>query len=413
MEKFVIDMKYKVFLVAALLAVVSCEKDPGDNNNPYKGLDLTTKSVEFVEEGNAFSFDFINRVNASTEKDYIISPLSMQFLLGMILDGAQGDTADEICQVLGYGKGEVEAVNEYCLSMLQQLPKLDKKTTLNIANAIFVDDGWPLLDSYKADVSRYYDAAVSNLDFADGKGSLKAINGWCADHTNGMIPKILNEVSTEMLAYLLNAMYFKSQWLEKFPKANTSDEPFKTASGAKRTVKMMKMEKSLGYAETDVYKAVRLPYGNGAFSMTAFLPLEGYSLSDVTAMLGKQAGSDFRPHFDCEVDLWLPRFETKFHINLNDLLSEMGMPRSFDERADFKGMSQYALYLSFVQQDAVIKVDEDGAEAAVVSSAGMMKETSVGPGDHVVFHANEPFLYVISETSSGAVLFAGRYGGVE
>ena len=110
------------------------------------------------------------------------------------------------------------------------------------------------------------------------------------------------------------------------------------------------------------------------------------------------------------MDLWLPRFETKFHIKLNDILSEMGMPRAFDDAlADFKAMSDYALCLSFVNQDAVIKVDEEGAEAAVVSSAGMKKETAAAPGDHEVFHADHPFLYLITETSSGAVLFAGRY----
>ena len=403
-------MKKIAFLFAAVLLLTSsCAKATGGKDNPYKRMDLTTKSVEFVQKGNAFSYEFIDRVNASTEKDYIISPLSMQFLLGMILDGARGETADEICQVLGYGKDEVAQVNAFCLSMLRQLPQLDKKTTLTIANAIFVDEGWPLLESYKADVSQYYDAAVSNLDFSNGEASLRAINGWCSDHTNGLVPKILDEVSTDILAYLLNALYFKSQWVSKFSKDATSDEPFTTAEGAKRTVKMMKMEKSLAYRETDVYKAVNLPYGNGAFTMTAFLPMAGHNLSDVTAALKKE--TDIRPRMNCEVDLWLPRFETSFHIDLNDLLSEMGMPSSFDGKvADFSGMSEYALCLSFVRQDAVIKVDEEGAEAAAVSSAGMFKVTAVDPGDHVIFHADHPFLYVITETSTGAVLFAGRYG---
>ena len=403
-------MKKIAFLVAAaLLLSSSCSKATGGKDNPYKSLDLTTKSVEFAQKGNAFSLEFIDRVNASTEKDYIISPLSMQFLLGMILDGARGETADEICQVLGYGKGEVADVNAFCLSMLRQLPQLDKKTTLTIANAIFVDDGWPLLESYKADVSRYYDAAVSNLDFSNGEASLRTINGWCSDHTNGLVPKILDEVSTDILAYLLNALYFKSQWVSKFSKDATSEEPFTTAGGAKKTVKMMKVEKSLAYRENDVYKAVNLPYGNGAFTMTAFLPQAGHSLSEVTAALKKE--TDIRPHMNCEVDLWLPKFETSFHIDLNELLSEMGMPKAFDGKAaDFTGMSEYALCLSFVRQDAVIKVDEEGAEAAAVSSAGMFKTTAVAPGDYVIFHANQPFLYVITETSTGAVLFAGRYG---
>ena len=400
--------------VAALLTTASCDKWGDDNNNPYKPLTLTTKSAEFVEKGNAFTFNFIERINKAAEADYIISPLSMQILLGMILDGAQGDTADEICSVLGYGQGEVAAVNEYCLSMLQQLPSLDKKTRLTMANAIFVDDGWPLKESYKSTVGQYYQAQVANLDFADATGSLRAINGWCSDHTNGLIPKVLDEVSTDMLAYLFNAMYFKSQWKEKFDKKDTAEESFKDEAGTSQgKVRMMKQNKSYGYNENDIYKVVKLPYGNGAFSMYVFLPTGKNRLSDVTATLRKADWSRLRYDLvTCEVDLWLPRFETKFHIRLNDILSEMGMPLAFDRvKADFKAMSEYALCLSFVNQDAVIKVDEEGSEAAVVSSAGMMKETALPPGEHVVFHADHPFLYLITEASSGAVLFAGRYSG--
>ena len=402
-------------MAALLVSTAACGKQTGEDpdNNPYKPLELTTKSAELVQKGNSFTFALIEQINASTTKDYIISPLSMQFLLGMILDGAQGATAQEICEVLGYGAGETEAVNEFCLSMLQQLPALDKKTTLTIANSIFVDDGWPLLDSYKRTVGQYYQAEVSNLNFADEAASLKAINGWCAEHTNGLIPKVLDEVRPDILAYLLNALYFKSQWKEQFPKDATSDETFTDESGTKGKVPMMKQEKSLGYAETDVYQAVRLPYGNGAFNMIVYLPKGKYGVSDVTASLKKADWNQLRYGFStCDVNLWLPKFETKFHIKLNDILSEMGMPSSFDPgRADFKAMSDYALCLSFVQQDAIIKVDEEGSEAAAVSSAGMMKTTSVSPSRYAVFHANHPFLYLITESSSGAVLFAGRYSG--
>ena len=398
-----------------MLAGLSCEEIDveDDGENPYKALELTTRSGEFVRMGSTFTFDFIERVDAVTDKDFIISPLSMQFLLGMILDGARGTTAEEICNVLGYGAGEVDAVNQYCQSMIRQLPELDRKTDLSIASAIFVDDGWPLLDTYKKAVGEYYGAEVSNLDFYDNDGSLKVINGWCSDHTNGLVPKILDEVDPGMLAYLLNAMYFKSQWNGKFEKDATSDEDFTYESGSMGKVSMMKQYRNFAYSENNVFQAIRMPYGNGAFSMVAILPKEGQKVADVTASMKKADWDAFRQGMsECDVDLWLPRFETKFHINLNDLLSEMGMQSAFDgSRADFKAMSDYALCLSFVQQDAAIKVDEEGTEAAVVSSAGMEKSTSVGPGKQVVFHADHPFLYLITESSTGAILFAGKYCG--
>ena len=145
--------------------------------------------------------------------------------------------------------------------------------------------------------------------------------------------------------------------------------------------------------------------------MTLILPAEGKTVSDVTAALNGESWRKFLMHLEsCNADLWVPKFETKSRIKLNDILSDMGMPSSFHSgTADFKAMSDYALCLSLVQQDAIIKVDEEGTEAAAVTHAGMA--TSVGPGANVVFHANRPFLYLITETGRGTILFAGRYSG--
>ncbi len=407
-------MKTKVFMAvaAAMVLLSSCDILTTEQGNPRKALQLSTKSGELLEKGNGFSFKFLSAVNDSANTDYVISPLSMQFLLGMILNGAKGETATEICNVLCSGAGEVDAVNSFCLSMLQQLPKLDKKTKLSIANAIFVDAGYQLNAPYKSTVSKHYLAEVSNLDFSKTKESTDHINNWCSKNTNGMIPKVLDEVSPDMLAYLLDALYFKSEWTRKFKKEMTKETYFTGEDGSKSTVSMMRNMAHFLYTETKVLRAVDMPYGNGAYSMTALLPQQGYKLSDVVKELENSDWNTLRASMDsCNVDLWIPKFETSFHINLNGLLSEMGMPRSFSLGADFSAMSPDAARLSFVQQDAVIKVDEEGAEAAAVSSAGMEKN-SAGPPDpfkYVVFHADRPFIYLITEHDTGAVLFAGRY----
>ena len=399
-----------------LAGMVSCEPAViQEKDNPYKALSLTTKQAAYADTGNSFSFKLLSRVEAENGKDYVISPLSLQFLLGMILDGAKGSTADEICNVLGYGKGEIDQINEYCHSMLKQLPDLDKLTKLHIANAIYVDDGYPLLDSYKSDVAKYYEAAVANLNFSKTKESAATINKWCSDNTEGLIKKVLEETSPDMLAYLLNALYFKSQWSKKFDKGMTEEEDFQNpAGGNKSRVKMMKTERSMDYLTAKTFQAVRLPYGNGAFSMTVLRPKDGFGVQDVTAELEASDWNTLQNSFyGATVNLWLPRFETTFHIKLNEILSAMGMPSSFNgAMADFTAMSPYALCLSFVNQDAVIKVDEEGTEAAAISSAGMMKNTSIGSPDPViVFHADRPFIYLITEKTTGAVLFAGRYSG--
>ena len=406
-------MRYLSILVSLVAAIsfISCEK-LGIDTNPSKSLELTTKATDFVSQGNDFAFDFISRVNDTAEGDFFISPLSMQFLLGMLLNGADGQTADEICSVLGYGAGEVDDVNDYCLSMLKQLPNLDKKTKLEIANAIVVNQNYTLLDKFKATTKKYFEAEVSNMDFTDAAGTANKINKWCSRHTNGLVPKIIDKVEPNDIVYLMNALYFKSQWKEKFSKSNTAQEPFTREDGSKLNVQMMKQEEDFRYQDNDILRAVCLPYGNWSYTMMVILPADGKTLDDVIKYLNTDNWNEFkRSMVTCDVDLWLPRFESKFEIRLNDLLSSMGMPSAFSPlAANFSAMSDTPLYLSLVQQNAAIKVDEEGTEAAAVSfSVG--KAMAAAPGEHVVFHADSPFLYLITESSTGAILFAGKFSG--
>lgn len=394
------------------------EKIPDGNNdenpedNPRKELTLAASSQAILQHTNTFAFQFLSRINASVEGDYIVSPLSVQFLLGMLLNGAQGKTADEICQVLGYGAGEVDAVNEFARSMMEQLPALDKKTKLNIANAIVVNQRFPIKDAFKADVVKYYDAEVSNKDFLD-PATVDAINQWASDHTNGLIQKVLDSLNAADLAILMNALYFKGSWMAPFAKDNTTREKFRKESGETAEVDMMKKyNTSLGYREGDGFRAVSLPYGNGAYSMVILLPDTGKKPADVIAALDTLDWPDFlKTLYHRPVNLWFPKFKTGTTVVLNYLLSEMGMPLAFTEFADLKALSDYALCLTSVKQDAVIIVDEEGTEAAAVT-IGMVGTTSVPP-QPIDFRADRPFLYLITESDTGTILFAGKFGGKE
>lgn len=249
------------------------------------------------------------------------------------------------------------------------------------------------------------------MDFTDRSGTADKINEWCSDQTNGLIPEIIKEVNPDMLVYLMNAVYFNGEWAKKckFQKENTSTEPFTLENGEKKNVQMMKNNIELNCLGNDVFTAVKIPYGNGAFNMMIILPDEGHSLEDVTDSLKGKTLKDFSlRHY--MVDLWLPKFETKFSFELNDILSAMGMPSAFNEHtADFKAMTDTDIFLSYVKQDAFIKVDENGTEAAAVTSAGGL--TTSLPAGPIVFHADRPFLYLIVESNTGVVLFAGKYSG--
>ena len=404
--------KIIILCTAAVMALTGCNASNIDTgSDTRKDLELSTRGSEFIQKGNDFALDFLEKIDAVSEDSYVISPLSLQFLLGMILDGAQGRTADEICDVLGFGAGEKEQVNEYCLSLLKQLPKLDSSTTLKIANAILVDKSGQLLDSYKKSVANYYQAYVESIDFSNGDAAVKKINNWCRQNTNGMIDKIIDRIPPSTFACLMNALYFKGKWASTFDKAMTSDEAFVTKSGKKLRVPMMKQEEEFAYADNGVCQIVRLPYGNGAFSMVVALPTGENTVKDVIAAIKKNgwkqfAATDSYP----SVDLWLPRFEAKFEGELNEMLKQLGMPTAFEGSADFGAMTEHPVCISLIKQKAVIKVNEEGSEAAAVS-IGFMKETACMPESRVMFHADHPFLYFIVENSSGAILFSGRYSG--
>ena len=402
-------------LAAALLSLVALgcgsinEEDDGEN--PFTPISLSTKQSAYVVSGNTFAGRFIERVDAysenQNEENWFVSPLSLQIALGMLLNGAQGETASEICKMLGYGAGETAEINAYCKLLLEQLPQLDKKTELALANAIFYNKEETLKKPFRETIKNSYSAWFEGLDFSK-KSSVKTINDWCSKQTKGMVPQVIDDVDPGVMAFLINALYFKSEWENKFPKGNTADKSFTQENNVVKKVKMMKLEgKTFGYGEHDAYQAVRLPYGNGAYAMTVLLPKKGHTVHDIAALMAKEGM--ISTSISAEVDLWLPRFESKYHIRLNDVLQEMGMVRAFGYGADLLAMFDTPSYVDFVQQDTAIRVDEEGTEAAAVTVIGTRKN-SAGP-IQVVFHADHPFLYLITESSTGAVLFAGKFNG--
>ena len=283
---------------------------------------------------------------------------------------------------------------------------LDEKTKALIANTIFMNEGmgYHLQEGFMDKVNTYYDAQPQNRNFADGE-TMDVINQWASDHTMGMIPEVLKEDSfnPDAVSYLLNALYFKGVWSSPFRKEDTQDEPF----GGGEEVPMMHKDVGLRYAENDLYQAVRLPYGNGAYRMDIFLPREDKTVGEVLETLN---GSNWQPEYEYKsLDLKLPRFETSTFQPLVKEMSELGMPTAFSEYAEFPYFCNSPCYISQMFQVAKIKLDEEGTEAAAVTVIGV-DGTSMPPIP-VPFHANRPFLYIISEQSTSAIFFIGQYTG--
>ena len=370
-----------------------------------KEIELAEGEQELINSNNDFAFNLFRK--ARGDKSKILSPLSITFALGMLNNGADGETLKEINQTLGFGEAGADAINAFSQKMLKESNTLDEKTKALIANTIFVNEGcgYRLQEGFIDKANTFYDAQPQNRDFNDGE-TMNVINQWASDHTEGMIPTVLDTLTyrPDNVSYLLNALYFKGIWSSPFRKENTQDEPF----GGGDDVPMMHQEKSVKYAENDFYQAVRLPYGNGAYRMDIFLPREDKTVGEVLESLN---GSNWQPKYEYRsVDLKLPRFETDTNQGLIEIMSDLGMPSAFSVfNAEFPYFCNVPIFISQMFQVAKIKLDEEGTEAAAVTVIG--EATSGMPPVPKPFHANRPFLYIISEQSTGAIFFIGQYTG--
>ena len=370
-----------------------------------KQIELADGEQELINCNNDFAFNLFRK--ARDGKSMILSPLSITFALGMLNNGADGQTLQEINQTLGFGEAGADAINAFCQKMLKEANTLDDKTKAMIANTIFVNEalGIRLQDGFVGKANEFYDAQPQNRDFYDGE-TMNVINQWASDHTMGMIPEVLNEKTykPDNNSYLLNALYFKGIWSNPFNVDETQEESF---GGGPEVPMMHKSDAHFSYAGNDLYQAAKLPYGNGAYQMTIFLPREGYTVGEVLETLN---GSNWQPQFySTELDLKLPRFETDTNQDLAKVMSDLGMPTAFKEYAEFPYYCNVPACIGQMFQVAKIKLDEQGTEAAAVTVIGM--ETTGMPSPPVPFYANRPFLYVISEQSTGAIFFIGQYSG--
>ena len=414
------------FYLMAALCVTGC----GLNNNfddPFPstdgGIELTRDQLELVKRSNDFALDLFRKITTPQEsesldtKSYIISPISITYALGMLNNGAAGNTQAQINKVLGFGDFGADSINSFCKKMMDVAPKLDSLTKVMISNNIYLNENYRLKDDFVRKAKTYYYAEPETRDFGDGQ-TMDVINKWASDHTEKMIPKVLdqNTFDPAAVSYLLNAIYFKGTWKYKFDKNYTLDEDFYLAGNTRemKTIPMMHQTEDFYYAQTNDYQALRLPYGNGSYQMTVLLPISDSKYYILPQVPDKETWNKLNSKMKkTRVDVKLPRFETDTDIDLPEIMSQLGMPDAFSPSlADFSKFCETPTYIELMKQVAKIKLDEEGSEAAAVTIIGM-KYTSTGEStpEYVTFYANHPFLYIITENSTGAIFFIGRYTG--
>ena len=396
-------MKRFFLLLAVLVTILSSF---ADETTP-KTIELTPDGRQLVENNNHFAFNLFSK--ARGDESLLLSPLSITIDLGMLNNGADGITREEIDAVLGsQGVGGADAINAFCRKLLSESGKLDEKTRVAIANNIYVNSasGCELLPTFVETASQYYDATPESRDFGDGE-TRNVINQWGSDHTEGMIEEAIkeDEFNPDAVSYLLNALYFKGEWTHKFDAKATYRSLF---DNEKKETQMMHQVSDFAYAQNEVYQSVILPYGDGAYQMTVFLPLWGKTIDDVLTELSTK-GLQQNEYGPCNVNLYLPKFETSTDMRLEDIMKSLGMPNAFESGYGFNKFCNDNVFIGMMKQAAKIKLDEEGSEASAVTVIEIRKNSTVP--SYAYFVADRPFLYVISERSTGAIFFIGQYMG--
>jgi serpin B len=370
--------------------------------------DLTPQEQVLTSSANDFSFDlFQEAVAASDGGNVFVSPLSVSFALGMTYNGAGGGTKAEMAEVLGFDTLTLDEVNEAYRGLIEQLTHLDANVRLEIANSIWYRNEFAVDTGFLARNQEYFSARVEGLDFA-APDAADTIDGWVGEATHGKITKIApNPIPANAVMYLINAIYFKGDWTVRFDRNDTRPEPFHLPDGSDREVPLMRLQEDLDYLQTANFKAVDMGFGEGHFRMAVVLPLPNVPLDVVVESLTSENWSTWQDSFfEVEVALRLPRFELEYEQSLVQNLADLGMPTAFTSSADFSGINPtHNLFISEVKHKTYLKVHEEGAEAAAVTS---VEVSNTSMPQVIEMRVDRPFLIVIHDRHTGAVLFVGK-----
>lgn len=372
-------------------------------------IKVTEKSEALINSNNQFSFNLFNAVRNESDKNLMISPFSMASALSMALNGAEGSTYKAMQEVLAVNQLSLEAINQSYQELLNGLMQSDPQIDLNIANAIWIKENFDVQPEFISKNETYYGAEVARIPFDDS--GLLQINNWASDETKGKIPKILDAIDPYAVMFIMNAIYFKGEWASKFDPQGTTDRPFLTNKKETKQVPTMHRDEPTYFASADGFSMVRLAYGREKFNMTILLPDREKTTTDVLAQLdGKSWDEVYKTQNSAtNVDLRLPKFTFYWEKKLNDVLIEMGMEPAFlESEANFSGINpSEQLFISSVIQKTFVDVNEEGTEAAAVTSIGF-STTSIGTQQSIPFYVDRPFLFFITEEDTGAILFMGE-----
>ena len=399
--------KTSLLLLSLLfIGFTSCHKG---NVVPGKGINLVLSAVEQqqVTPTNAFTFKLFKNLDSANTggANLFISPLSVGFAIGMTSNGAAGQTLTAIDNTMDFTGYSQAQVNTYYNDLITQLPKLDPNSTVNIANSIWYEQGFSVLPQFLQTNTTYYHANVQSLDFTSSSAAT-TINNWVNQETDGKIPAIVNQIPNGVIMYLINAMYFKSSWNEKFDVSKTAPLPFYLPDNSQVQANFMDGTIDYNrYGDNEAY-VYELPYIDKKYSMVIVMPATGTSVNQLIASIDSAKWKTWMTGLEpANSELKVPKFTFSYTVDLSTPLKQLGMGIAFSGNADFSGINAtFPLQITDVLHKAYIDVDESGTTAAAATSVSVGVSAVAQQPPTVIDH---PFLLAIREMSSGLILFTG------
>ncbi len=343
-------------------------------------------------------------------KDLFLSPFSIQVALALCAAGAKGETRRQLAELLG-APASVEEQNRQYAALLAAINSAGANDVqLTTANALWLQQGACLHPEYQKAAAHYYDSLCREVDFgAAPDQAVQTINAWVEGKTAGKIKQLVSRdlVSADTRLVVTNAIYFKGKWASEFDKSHTWDEDWHGASGT-RKVPMMHQTRGYHYYECADFQALDLPYQGERLSLLVVLPRKTDGLA---ALESRWTADTYRQVTDslaeeATVIVSLPRFKMETSFLLKPALCDLGAGLAFSGSADFSGIEAGPLCISEVVHKAFVEVNEEGTEAA--AATGLMTKRAVGIGETKCFQADHPFLFMIRDRQTNAVLFSGR-----